>query len=590
MTVAPPVGMEHRALAPGGTLRVLIVEDNVEYAELLEGLLAETWSARLVVEHVSRVSEARRVLNTGDFDCILLDLSLPDAQGLGSVGHVRQVAPELPIVVLTGFDDEATAVNAMKEGAQDYLVKARADGHTITRSIRYAVERKRSELELERPATSDPLTGLPNRMLFMDRLGQALARGRRRDQLLAVMFLDLDGFKTINDSLGHDIGDRVLVDVAMRLAATLRPADTLARFGGDEFLVLCEELESPQGVDSILERFEAVLDEGCDVDGRRLPLTASIGVALSDDADADAVELVRNADTAMYEAKGATGFSHRVFEHEMLTAVRGRLDIQSELLRAIDRGEFVLHYQPQVDLRTGALLGLEALVRWRHPERGLLLPEAFIAHAERTGGIAALGAWVLEEACAQLARWTAEHAGAAQLSIGVNVAGAQLATGTLPAAAAVAFGRTQVDPERVVLELTERSYVEASGAGLESVRGLAALGCGIAVDDFGTGYAALSMLADFPVRTLKIDRVFVHEVELHPRRRDLLGGIVELARCMGIHLDAEGIETSAQLDTMRDLGFREGQGFLFATPLAPEAVGALLASGSPLLPRPQGTP
>lgn len=589
MKAVPPARLEDQDLAPG-TLRVLIVEDNPEYAELLEALLGESWTTPLTVEHVGRVSEARAALDRGSFDCVLLDLSLPDAQGLGSVGHVRQVAPDLPIVVLTGFDDEATAVNAMKEGAQDYLVKARADGHTITRSIRYAVERKRSELELERQATSDPLTGLPNRMLFMDRLRQALARGRRRDQLLAVMFLDLDGFKTINDSLGHDIGDRVLVDVAMRLAATLRPADTIARFGGDEFVVLCEELDSPQGIDSILDRFKAVLDEGCDVDGRRLPLTASIGIAMNDDGNGDAIELIRNADTAMYEAKGAGGFSHRVFEHEMFTAVRGRLDIQSELLRAIDRGEFELHYQPQVDLHTGTVLGLEALVRWRHPERGMLQPDAFIAHAERTGGIIALGHWVLREACAQLARWDAEHPGAAPRTVGVNVAGAQLVGGTLPEAAAHACASTGLAPDRIVFELTERGYVEASGAGLASVRGLAALGCGIAVDDFGTGYAALSMLADFPVCALKVDRVFVHEVELHPRRRDLLGGMVELARRMGIHLVAEGIETTVQLDTLRDLGVREGQGFLFATPLAPEAFGALLATGTPLLPRRRSTP
>lgn len=567
---------------PGApALRVLIVEDNLEYAELLEGLLSEVWSTRLHVERAGRVSEARAALRSGRFDCILLDLSLPDAQGLGSVGDVRAFAPEQPIVVLTGFDDEETAVSAMKEGAQDYLVKARADGHTISRSIRYAIERKQSELEITRQATSDPLTGLPNRTLFMDRLRQGLARAQRRKRLLSVMFLDLDGFKTINDSLGHEAGDRVLVDVARRFAAVLRPADTIARFGGDEFLILCEDLDAPEDVDGILERFAAVLADGCEVAGRRLPLTASIGIALSVGGGDVAGELVRSADTAMYEAKATAGFSHRVFEHRMFADVRGRLDIESELLWAIERGEFRVHYQPQIDLHTGRITSLEALVRWEHPERGLLLPGEFIPHAERTGGITTLGAWVLQEACRQLATWSDDHPGARDVTVGVNVAGAQLASGDLPATMREALRSAGLDPARVVLELTERGFVEGAGASLDSVLALSQLGCGLAVDDFGTGYAALSMLADFPITTLKVDRVFARDVEVHVRRRQLLRGIVELAASMQIELVAEGIETPAELDTLRTLGIRMGQGFLFSRPQPPDAIGQLLADDSP---------
>jgi len=576
-------GLEDTGAGPW--LRVLIVEDSLEYAELLEGLLLESWAARLQVAVAGRVSEARAALRAATFDCILLDLSLPDAQGLSSVGAVRKLAPDLPIVVLTGFDDELTAVSAMKEGAQDYLVKARADGHAIARSIRYAIERKQAELELARQATSDPLTGLPNRTLFMDRLRQALARGQRHQQLLAVMFLDLDGFKTINDSLGHEAGDGVLIDIAQRFAGTLRPADTIARFGGDEFLILCEELTSLRDVDGILERLAAVLADGCEVAGRRLPLNASLGIALSADGRDDAGELVRNADTAMYEAKDVGGFSHRVFEHEMLAAVRGRLDIESELVRAIERGEFRVHYQPQVDLHSGRIVALEALVRWQHPQRGLLAPGAFIAHAERTGGIVALGAWVLQESSAQLARWSDRHAAARHLTVGVNVAGAQLATGDLPATVQAVLRITGLEPARLVLELTERGFIEGTGASLEAVLGLARLGCGVALDDFGTGYAALSMLADFPITSLKIDRAFVHEVEVHVRRRQLFRGVVELAASMHIDVVAEGIETFAQLDTLRELGVREGQGFLFARPQPPADIEQLLAAGAPIHPQ-----
>jgi len=574
---------------PGGpsvefSLSILIVEDSLEYADLLEGLLVEAWTSRVRVAQVSRVAEARAALSSTEFDCILLDLSLPDAQGLSAVGEVCKFAPEVPIVVLTGFDDEGTAISAMTEGAQDYLVKARADAYAITRSIRYAIERKRSELELARQATSDALTGLPNRTLFIDRLRQALARAQRRGQLLAVMILDLDGFKTINDSLGHDAGDEVLIDIAKRLSGSLRPADTIARFGGDEFLILCEELDSPLDVDAILVRFAAVLGDGCDVAGRRIPLSASLGVALSAGGRENAGELVRNADTAMHEAKGTAGFAHRVFEHEMLAAVRGRLDIESELVRAIERGEFRVHYQPQIDLRSGRILGLEALVRWQHPQRGLLLPGEFIAHAERTGGISALGNWVLREACARLADWTARHAGAADLTVGVNVAGAQLTSGALLETAGEALQQTGLAPGRVLFELTERGFIEGAGASLDSVLGLVELGCRLALDDFGTGYAALSMLADFPISTLKVDHAFVQEVETHLRRRKLLKGVVELAASMNIDLVAEGIETPAQLSTLQELGFREGQGFLFARPQTPEAIELLLAADLPIRP------
>ena len=328
---------------------------------------------------------------------MLLDLSLPDAARLEALMQLRAAAPDVPIVILSGLQDELLAVKAVQEGAQDYLVKGRVDGEAIGRSIRYAVERKALEMQTAHKALHDPLTGLPNRDLFQDRLKHAVTRAKRHDSLIGVMFLDLDGFKPINDTLGHDVGDKLLVALARRLEDGLRGSDTPARFGGDEFVVLCEDVADEQHVIAIAERLQRAIAEPFRIDEHELNVTSSMGIVVSDGREQGAGELIRNADEAMYRAK-RQGIPYEVFDEGMRSRVRARARTESDLQRAVEEREFRLLYQPQIDLRSGEIVGLEAMIRWDHPERGVVEPSRVPVagrgdradHAHRRVGAAAV--------------------------------------------------------------------------------------------------------------------------------------------------------------------------------------------------------
>ena len=415
----------------GALPRLVLIEDNPGDAVLVREMLRSSWPGDFAFDHFDRVAAAREHLLRADATCILLDLSLPDAQGLEAVDRVQAFAPDVPIVVLSGLDDEEVALRAVQGGAQDYLIKGRVDDHLVSRSVRYAIERKRAEVALAHQALHDALTGLPNRALFLDRLKLALARSERRSSSVAVLFLDLDRFKLINDSLGHDAGDRVLVDVGARLEQALRPGDTVARFGGDEFTALCEDVPSERAVVTIAQRMaEAVgMPFALGANEADTFLTASIGIAMADGDAHDeglAESLVRDADAAMYRAKERGKSRVELFDARLRERAVRRLSIESALHRALERDELVLHYQPQIDLISGQIVSWEALVRWQHPERGLLAPGEFIAVAEETGLIVALGAWVLDEACRQAERWTALPGTSGAPEMAVNLSARQL--------------------------------------------------------------------------------------------------------------------------------------------------------------------
>jgi diguanylate cyclase (GGDEF)-like protein len=563
-----------------GALRVLVVEDNLAYAELLDELLQEEWTGAVTVIHAGRLSEAISVTARDRFDCALLDLSLPDARGLAGIHALREADPGMPMIVLTGLDDEAMAVQAVQEGAQDFLVKSRIDDRRIPRAIRYAIERKRTEVDLARQANHDPLTGLANRTLFADRLTQAQARSRRDGRQLAVMFLDLDGFKPINDTFGHDAGDRLLVDVATRLACLLRPTDTIARFGGDEFVLLCEQLSGTGSVEPILRRMRDALAAGFTVGDRHVPLSASIGIVMATGGPDEPADLLRRADLAMYEAKSESGFSYSFFDVDMRARAVGRVDGRSELQRAIRRRELAIHYQPLVDLGTGRARAIEALVRWPHPSRGLLDAATFVPEAENTGDIVELGTWVLEESCRQLAEWRGADPSIADLTLSVNVASAQLAMPSIFDHVQRVLRETGIPPERLMLEITESATIGPPG-GVEAVTAIADLGVQIAIDDFGTGYAALGVLGDLPVHTLKIDRSCVTGIDQVPRRRRLLAGILEFARSLELDVVAEGVETPGELAELQTMQCPQAQGFLFARPGPAGEIRALVGGGAP---------
>ncbi|HEY3238272.1 MAG TPA: EAL domain-containing protein [Acidimicrobiia bacterium] len=449
-------------------------------------------------------------------------------------------------------------------------------------------ERKHLEAELINQALHDPLTGLANRTLLLDRIAHALARSGRSDSPTTVLFLDLDGFKTVNDSLGHSVGDKLLMAVGERLAGCLRPTDTIARLGGDEFAVLLEDTGT-EAATLIAERLSRGLAAPFGVGGREVQARASIGIATGAPGKRAADELLRDADLAMYMAKRQGKGGHAVFEAAMHTAVLERLELEADLSRALAGGEIVVYYQPIVRLADASLVGMEALVRWNRPGHGLVPPAGFIPAAEETGLILEIGRWVLEEACRQVAAWQADHAVSPPLQLSVNLSARQLQEPGLVAEVEEALRQSGLDPNRLVLEITESMLVKEPETAAERLRSLKRLGLRLAIDDFGTGYSSLNYLRRFPVDVLKIDRAFVGAIAGGPEDAALAHAIVRLAHTLELGTVAEGIETGEQLAELRKLGCELGQGYLFARPLPSDAMAELLRTGGPL-PSVSGSP
>ncbi len=445
----------------------------------------------------------------------------------------------------------------------------------IVVNYRDVTARKTLEAELRRQAFHDSLTGLANRALFADRLEHALAQSRRFTRPIAVLFLDLDDFKTVNDSLGHGEGDELLVAVARRLSGALRAGDTFARMGGDEFAVLIEDptdAEAPVAVATrLLETLEAPFERG----SKELFVRASVGIAVSPAAGLTADELLRNADVSMYTAKGRGKNRVEVFEAGMHEAALARLALKGDLERALDRREFVLHYQPILDLATSRLVGFEALVRWQHPDRGLVAPMTFIPVAEETGLIVALGAWVLREACRTAAAWPAPDG--RPLGISINVSGRQLQEPGFEQAVRDALAESGLAPDRLTLELTESVVMQDAESAIDVLAQLKATGVRLAIDDFGTGYSSLSYLRRFPIDELKIDRSFVASMREGPEQAAVVLSIIKLGETLHLETVAEGIEDATQVTELRSLGAGLGQGYFFARPLPADAVDAMIA-------------
>jgi diguanylate cyclase (GGDEF)-like protein/PAS domain S-box-containing protein len=438
-------------------------------------------------------------------------------------------------------------------------------------------ERRALREHLAYAAIHDPLTGLPNRELFTDRLEVALRRAARRRHQVAVIFLDLDRFKLINDSLGHDVGDQVLRAVADRLNGAMRASDTLARFGGDEFTVLCDDINDEGDALDVAQRLVAAMAQPLTLESGEVFVSLSVGIAMSN-AVGSGPTMMRNADIAMYRAKERGPSRIEIYREDDEQNVVSRLRTSNELHRALERHELELHYQPFVDLHTETLVGMEALVRWRHPTRGLLLPQEFIALAEDSGLILALGSWVLNEACRQTAAWHALRTGTehdnARLNISVNVSAVQLADPGFPRQVAAAIEVSGIDPDRLWLEITESTLMRDADEAVVILRAIRDLGLHIEIDDFGTGYSSLSYLQRFPVESLKIDRSFIGDLDQRSDDAAIVRAIIGLGDSLGLPVIAEGVERRAQVVRLQSLGCHLAQGYLFGRPLPAGALGA----------------
>jgi len=687
---------------------LLLIEDNLGDARLLREMLSESGSRDTELTHVQLMTEAEKHLGEHLVDIILLDLGLPDAQGLGAVRRAQAAAPRVPLVVLTGLDDETLAIQTLQEGAQDYLIKGQIETRGLVRALHYAVERKAMEealfvekeraqvtlncigdgvactdssgkitflnlvaekmtgwprqeaasrplaevlqildaatrapivnpleiavgcdriehpptnsllirrdgleipiedsvapihdregkptgavivfrdvsaaqamaLQMAHSAQHDFLTGLPNRMLFNDRVNRAIALAPRHTKSVAVLFLDLDGFKHINDSLGHSTGDKLLQSIAKRLVDRVRLSDTVSRQGGDEFVILLSEVAHVEDTAITARRLLTAVADPHFIDQHDLHVTTSIGVSVYPDDGLDAETLIKNADTAMYQAKENGRQSYQFFKPAMNVRAVERQSIEEGLRRALERQEFTLHYQPVVDLRTGEIAGAEALLRWMHPTRGLVPPGQFVPVAEDCGLILPIGNWALHEACLQAQAWVED--GLPLTRIAVNISAAELRDENFLTGVFAILEETGLNAASLELELTESVLMKHAERTQSILQALRAKGVQLAVDDFGTGYSNLSYLRKFSVDALKIDQSFVRQITTAPEETTIVTAVIAMARSLKLRAVAEGVETHQELAFLQAQECDEAQGYYFSRPVPPPQFAALLKTG-----------
>jgi diguanylate cyclase (GGDEF)-like protein/PAS domain S-box-containing protein len=687
---------------------LLLVEDNAGDAHLLREMLNEPDSHDTTLTHVKRLSEAEQYLAGHPVDIVLLDLGLPDAQGLAALRRTRAAAPRVPVVVLTGLDDQELSAKALRKGAQDYLIKGEIDARGLRRAMRYAVERKALEealfeekeraqvtlkcigdgvactdiagtitflnlvaekmtgwtsdqaagrpmaevlqildthgrkpipnpmlmaigqnramhlppncvlirrdgfeipiedsvapihdregkvsgavivfhdvtatrtmaLQMAHLAEHDYLTGLPNRMLLHDRVRQAISLSRRHMKKVVLMFLDLDGFKHINDSLGHPTGDKLLESVAGRLVDCVRGSDTVSRQGGDEFVVLLSEVEQAEDAAITARRMLQAVAKPHSLGQHDLHVTTSIGMSVYPDDGMDAETLIKNADTAMYQAKENGRQCFQFFRPAMNVRAVERQTIEEMLRRALERQEFALHYQPKVNLRTGEITGAEALLRWTHPIRGPISPSHFIPIAEDCGLILPIGRWVLREACRQSQTWI--DAGLRAGTMAVNISAIQFRDENFLEGIFATLNETGLDPRSLELELTESVLMKHADSTASILNALKAKGVQVAVDDFGTGYSSLSYLRKFPIDTLKIDQSFVRQISPAPGETTIVAAVISMGRSLNLRVVAEGVETQPELAFLQAHQCDEAQGYYFSPPVIADQFAELIATG-----------
>jgi len=556
-----------------GETSVLIVEDNSTDAYIIENLLFDIPDSLFKIKHVTALSVAQNICKKNQPDIILLDLSLPDAQGLDTIRELKKVATKSPIVVMTGSHDTDTIDQAIQAGAQDLLHKGEYNAKFLGKTIRYAMERKASELALKHLAHFDPLTGIANRVLFIDNMNRALSHAERYGEYLALMFIDLDNFKNVNDSLGHDAGDDLLMKVADRLNEVVRECDTVARLGGDEFAVILENVNTAYNAGLVAEKILQKLSAPFEIYGQKIFISASIGIAISPEAGNDTNTLLKNADIAMYGAKDEGKNNYKLFTDSLDNKALARIQMESDIRDALARDEFELHYQPLVDVKTGEVYAAEALIRWRHPKiKELVQPAKFITLLEETGLITKVGEWVLRTACHQCKLWHEE--GMEEFCVAVNVSVRQLQQTEPVTWIAQALCESGLDGRFLNIEITEEMLLDNPEQAKENIRCIREMGVTVSVDNFGTGYSSLGYLMHHELDILKIDRSFINNITTNKSTAVIIKAIIQMAHGLGLKVVAGGVEQAEQYDFLEAQGCDVIQGYLFSNPIEAKDVPA----------------
>jgi len=546
----------------GDKTHVLLVEGNSMDAHILEGLLSNEFD----VQHVSAPSEAQSACEAQQPDIILLCISLSDECGPNTIRQLKMAATDSPIVVMTDDRDADTVDLAVQAGAQDLLYKGEYNAEFLGKTIRYAIERKQSEIKLKHLAHFDPLTGIANRVLFIDNMSRALSHAKRHNERLALMFIDLDDFKNINDTLGHDVGDDLLIQVADRLNEVVRECDTMARLGGDEFAIILEDIGTVYNAETTAKKILQKLLAPFQLYAQEIVISASIGIAVSPEAGDDTNTLLKNADIAMYRAKNEGKNNYQVFTESLDNQGLARIQMERDLQVALSHDEFELHYQPLFNVKTGEIHAVEALLRWRHPERGELIPPIeFISILEETGLIVSVGEWVLQTACEQCKCWHEE--GLSDFYVAVNVSPRQLQQTDPVEWIALALQKTGLDGKYLNIEITEDILLDNPEQANANIKRIRDMGVAVSIDDFGTGYSSLSYLMNYELDVLKIDRSFLNTLTTNPATPVILKAIIQMAHGLGLKVTAEGVEQVVQYDFLEEQGCDVLQGYLFSPPL-----------------------
>ncbi len=560
-------------------MRVLLLSCDYRTARLIDELLHATWSEVQLITHATWDAPAAEALLDHPGCCVLLDAApAPQSEGgddpMSLLDYVRMSAPDAPIVLLCADEDEDLTLNAVRQGAQDCLIKSELEPVLLRRALVRAIERKRAEAQLAHQALHDQLTGLPNRALFLDRLSVALERSRRSGAPLAVLFLDFDNFKEINDSRGHAAGDYVLCTLGERLSGLLRPMDTVARFGGDEFTFLFEGITSEREVVLIADRICQAAARPVEVGGVPLAVTVSVGVALVDDPTVAPDTIIREADAAMYRAKDQGRSRFELFDEDSRRRANERIELEADIRQALERGELRVHYQPYVVLHgMDVVAGIEALVRWQHPTRGLLAAAEFMPLAEDVGLAVPIGRFVVPEALGRLSRWRARKP---DMTLSLNISPRQLRDADLPGLLSESLRASDLDPAAIYVETSESGLAEDPDASIQALHALKAIGVRITIDDFGVGALPISRLRELPVDAVKIHESFVVGLGTDSENAAMAGALVELGHALGLDVIAKGIESDTQLEQLRELGCDAVQGDAIGRPVDDEQFDAQL--------------